>query len=49
MALQARGIAESIADFERENGPLTEDDFALARRRIAEADTDLAAFLASRG
>jgi hypothetical protein len=49
MALQARGIAESIADFEREHGPLTEDDFAIARRRIVEADTDLAAFLASRG
>jgi hypothetical protein len=37
MALQARGVAETIAEFEAAHGPLTESDHADAERRHVEA------------
>lgn len=37
LALQARGIDESVADFEREHGPLTVAEIRAARRRRAGA------------
>lgn len=43
MALQARGVEESIAAFEAEHGPLTEADLATAERRFSEAAARAAA------
>jgi hypothetical protein len=37
MALQARGIDETVADFERAHGPLTAAEIKAARRRRAVA------------
>lgn len=37
LALQARGIDETIAEFERDHGALTEADLAAARKRRAAA------------
>ncbi|MEO7039072.1 MAG: hypothetical protein ABI186_03475 [Candidatus Elarobacter sp.] len=39
LALQARGIEESIADFERENPPLTPAEIRAAQHRRAKART----------
>jgi hypothetical protein len=37
LALQAAGVDATIADFERDHGPLTDADMAAARTRLAEA------------
>jgi hypothetical protein len=37
LALQAQGIEETIAEYEREHGPIPEETMNEARRRRAEA------------